>query len=357
MKMRNPGLGATEYFSFRLYDSEYLDGGEVEDFVGWREAGDVPLILNERTAVAHAWDKFTFAILAGAHGLPVAKLRAVYRPGIALKSRIADVTLDSPAQLSAWLRTQQNWPLFAKPVYAVGGFGAFNFIGYRPEGDVLLTKRAEKIDVAQFVSKFVLNAGAKNDSHAYKRQLGYLFQEVLRPHERIAALLENETISGVRVILIQDGSGVEIVSAEWKIVTGNSDTDNIRDYGHGNIGAQVDLASGQIRRVVDNKWPSAKLITHHPRTHRPLKGFVLPDWDETLALCRRAAPKFPLMRIQHWDVALTDQGPRLLEVNDPGSLEGQIYGRGVLTDRMRALLVRHGNPSKHALARRLSRTS
>jgi hypothetical protein len=59
------------------------------------------------------------------------------------------------------------------------------------------------------------------------------------------------------------------------------------------------------------------------------------------------------MRIQHWDGALTDQGPRLLEVNDPGSLDGQVYGRGILTARMRALLLRHGDPSKYVLARRL----
>ena len=60
------------------------------------------------------------------------------------------------------------------------------------------------------------------------------------------------------------------------------------------------------------------------------------------------------MRIQHWDIALTDRGPCLLEVNDIGSLAGQVYGKGVLTPRVRSLLQRHGNPAKHLLAKRLT---
>jgi len=82
--------------------------------------------------------------------------------------------------------------------------------------------------------------------------------------------------------------------------------------------------------------------------------FVLPDWAEALALCRRAAAMVPLMRMQHWDIALTNRGPCLLEVNDMGSLAGQVYGRGVLTPFVRTLLQRHGNPARYALAKRLA---
>ena len=115
MKKRNPGLGASDYFAFRLYDQDYLGTSCAEDFVGWREEGDVPLILNVRSGVAPAWDKFMFAIFARAYALPVPRLRALYRPGALTSAALADVTLETSERLAIWLRTQEAWPLFAKP--------------------------------------------------------------------------------------------------------------------------------------------------------------------------------------------------------------------------------------------------
>ena len=69
---------------------------------------------------------------------------------------------------------------------------------------------------------------------------------MLRPHERIVDLLGNDAISGVRVILVQDESGIDFVSAEWKMAIGDNDTDNIRDYSRGNISGEIDLELGTI---------------------------------------------------------------------------------------------------------------
>lgn len=354
MKRDNPGLGASDYFAFRLYDPEYMGSSRPRDFVGWREESDVPLILNARSGVAPAWDKLTFAIFAQAYGLPVPRLRAVYRPGGAPSTAVAEVALDTREELAAWLRSQPHWPLFAKPSFSEQGFGCYHFTGYRQAGDVLTTRRGDGVAVEKFAHAIVGNASRRRELRSYKRELGYLFQEVLRPHERIVELLGTDTISGVRVILVQDESGIDFVSAEWKMAVGGSDTDNIRDYSCGNISGEVEFATGQLKRVVDGEWPTASLVARIPTTRRTVEDFVLPDWPEALALCRRAAPMLPLMRIQHWDIALTDRGPCLLEVNDMGSLAGQVYGKGVLTPRVRELLQRFGNPDKYTLARRLT---
>jgi hypothetical protein len=354
MRRRNPGLGASDYFFFRLYDEDYLGNSRPEDFVGWREEGEVPLILNMRSGVAPAWDKLTFAIFADAYGLPVARIKALYRPGLPVSTAIADVALDTRDKLAHWLRTQGQWPIFAKPAFSEQGYGCFRFTGYHVQSDALTTKRGESVAVEKFVNEIVGSAARRRELRSYKRELGYLFQEVLRPHQRIADLLGTDTISGIRIILVQDQYGLELVSAEWKMAVGDSDTDNIRDYSRGNISGQIDLASGRVRRVIDGHWPKASLVKTIPTTKRSIDDFVLPDWPEALALCRRAAPMLPMMRIQHWDVALTDRGPRLLEVNDMGSLAGQVYGKGVLTLRVKALLQRHGNAAKHRLVKRLA---
>lgn len=51
------------------------------------------------------------------------------------------------------------------------------------------------------------------------------------------------------------------------------------------------------------------------------------------------------MRIHHWDFALTDKGPVILELNDlGGTIAAQIHGRGMLTEEVRAFLQRHAHP-------------
>jgi hypothetical protein len=60
------------------------------------------------------------------------------------------------------------------------------------------------------------------------------------------------------------------------------------------------------------------------------------------------------MRIHHWDFALTEQGPVMLELNDIGMTLGpQIHGRGLLTEETRAFLRRHASPSAHPWTRTL----
>ena len=46
----------------------------------------------------------------------------------------------------------------------------------------------------------------------------------------------------------------------------------------------------------------------------------MPDWADVSELCVRAAQCLPDLRLQHWDIALTDRGPVALEVNVLGGL-------------------------------------
>ena len=143
----------------------------------------------------------------------------------------------------------------------------------------------------------------------------------------------------MRLVLIQDERGVEVIGALWKLATGANDVDNTRGYSTGNLTGGIDFESGRLCKVLNGYWPHAEIVTKSPDTHRSFEGFVVPYWAEVVALCTRAAAVFPLLRIQYWDIAVTDDGPCILELNDEGFVAGpQLWGRGFLTDRMRALL-------------------
>jgi hypothetical protein len=352
-KARNPGLGATDYYVYRLYDPDYIAKSRVEDFVGWREAGEIPLVLNVRTTVTPAWDKFTLAMFGRYFDLPVPRLVAVYRPGPKPVEEIVDVGMNSPEALTNWLRTQKRWPLFVKPAYGGMGVNCHHIVGYSAATDALVMKDATEMPVERFISTVIED---KRRFYYYRHEMGYLFQEVLRSHPAIRELTGTDAISGLRLIVIQDKQGPELLTCEFKIVTGSNVIDNQRHWTTGNISGEIDPVSGRLCRVLEGDWPRAKAFDTIPGTLREFKGFVVPHWDEAVALCKRAASVFPLMRIQHWDIAITDRGPIILEVNDMGSIEGeQQWGRGILTPRFRQMLRDHGDPDKYRLVKRIVR--
>lgn len=97
----------------------------------------------------------------------------------------------------------------------------------------------------------------------------------------------------------------------------------------GLTGMQVDnVASGGIYtvlgehgKVVNPFWSDKTLKTYenHPTNGFKLLGFSVPQFDEAVQLCKKAALVEPHMKYIGWDVAITDNGPVLVEGNQlPG---------------------------------------
>ena len=138
------------------------------------------------------------------------------------------------------------------------------------------------------------------------------------------------------------------IRAIWKIATSPNHVDHFKQGKNGNLLADVDLATGEISRVIGGFWPNTQVLTRHPVSGKPANGLRLPDWDQILDACQRGGAVFPLMKIHHWDFALTDQGPVILELNDMGgTMIPQVHGRGLLTLQTRGFLKRHANTNAH----------
>ena len=84
----------------------------------------------------------------------------------------------------------------------------------------------------------------------------------------------------------------------------------------------------------------------HPATGTPLVGETLPEWDRVLDLARTCAPIFAPLRYQSMDIAITPEGPLLVEINTGGAfnLPQLASGRGFLTDPVREFFRDCGYP-------------
>ncbi|RKY07708.1 MAG: hypothetical protein DRP66_06140 [Planctomycetota bacterium] len=109
----------------------------------------------------------------------------------------------------------------------------------------------------------------------------------------------------------------DILQAQLKLITGGNVTDNF-EYGlTGNIQAQVSLADGKLAHAITiaPDGSGIKTVAAHPQTDICFAGFQLPFWSEARALVRQAALKFAPVRTIGWDIALTPDGPVVLEGN------------------------------------------
>lgn len=341
-KLANPTLGATDYYTYRFYDERIGGRADPRDYLGWRVMEDVAHALNSRAVAMPGWDKYTFHLYAEKFGFPAAAVLAQFRPTAQAGAASSPPLLRSPAELAAWLRLNQCWPVFAKPCYSMQSVGCFHLVGYHPEDDTLALLDGGRIAVSDFVDRKVFGASAGY----FKREMGYLFQEVLRPHPAIVELVGNTTISGARVVVVQDEEGPEAIAAFWRIARENCVSDLWTGGRSGHLSAPIDLASGRVGIAINGL--ESKDYTHSPETGRAIDGFVMPDWPQALAACLDAATVFPLMRIQHWDIAFTDRGPKLLELNDVGNVGFiQTFGRGMLTPRLRKILREKGDARRY----------
>ncbi len=139
----------------------------------------------------------------------------------------------------------------------------------------------------------------------------YLMQPCLKNH----TLLEKfapKSVSSIRLVTGMWSSGdVEIVYAVLKIPAKGQITDN---FAGGGFSAAIDLNSGMVGRAVSKKILS-KFVTKHPDTEEQIKGIKIPFWDELKRVGVCAHKAFPGFVFLGWDIAVTNDGPVIIETN------------------------------------------
>lgn len=328
--------GLTEYYDFKLYDPAYLRG-RIDDFLGWRLGGAFSRALNPRHAVLPAWDKVAFMQIAGGAGLPVAPARACYHHAAQLPPSLGQ-HLRSPQQVAEFLRHEARYPLFGKPAYSQQGYGSAYLVGYHAQDDSLELLGGERLPLARFLERL----DTPVDRRFHRPACGFLFQDSLTLAPEIRALSGWPAICGVRICCLNGDDGVQPLRAIWKVAVPPNQTDNFSLGKYGNLMLDIDLATGRVDRAITDLGPSARLYPNHPFSGMALDGFVLPQWQRLLEIVHEAGAIFPLMRVHHWDFALTDQGPMILELNDLGGHHIlQMHGHGLLTPSTREFLKRY----------------
>ncbi len=181
--------------------------------------------------------------------------------------------------------------LFLKPLDSVGG-----------KGVLLLNKQTLEAQVDKYLTDLLNNS--------------FLHQEVIKQHEDINKVY-SKSINTLRIeTYINNEYEIKILSVIMRFGVGNSIVDNASA---GGFYISVNLDTGKLQGIGrQDLVAGGQVYSSHPDTNTKLEGVRIPFFKEACELAKKAAQYLP-NRIIGWDIAITPNGPIIIEGNQtPG---------------------------------------
>ena len=158
-----------------------------------------------------------------------------------------------------------------------------------------------------------LNAADVKPDELYERcrEQKLLLEEVIRQHPALDAV-NPSCVNTVRINAARGLDGkVRLIGACLKCGGAGAVTDNFHT---GGVAYPLELETGKVtgpgRTNVD-----IKDCERHPGTDFTMPGFTVPCWQEVKACVMQGMDRVPSLGYVGWDVAVTPQGPELIEGN------------------------------------------
>lgn len=272
-------IGPRHYYRYRLWETERRQHVDRLMFIHW--TGHLLATLSRGADRSPLSDKVAFHDLCTAQNLPCVPI-------------IARFSGQSSPQWFAKGLPERD--LFIKPVSSNKGQGAErwtrNHAGWNRQG--------QQLDAEQLVDH--LSRIAQSDD--------YLVMECVRNHEALQHLTPGG-LATLRVVTCKSPNAPawELLSV-FRMPVGDAEVDNMAA---GGIAAPVStnglLGPALSKQVTDG------VMDRHPTTGGPIAGSTIPMMHEAVELCCRAHETFPGMASIGWDVAITPDGPVLVEGN------------------------------------------
>ncbi len=133
------------------------------------------------------------------------------------------------------------------------------------------------------------------------------------------------SVNTVRFMTTLCPNGEAQVIATWmKVGRSGKCIDNAGSGG--NIDMSVDVNTGEILDPVQfDGWGKVRAIEKHPDSGEQLNRVFIENWDNIKNQVISFQQAFPFCRAAGWDIAITNDGPVVIEVNDFWDRIGQFF--------------------------------
>lgn len=165
-------------------------------------------------------------------------------------------------------------------------------------------------------------------------QEALIFESVVLQTKQFSSFNES-SVNTVRFMttLYPDGEA-KIIATFIKIGRAGKCVDNAGDGG--NVDVCVDIDTGELKYAIQyDGWRNIKDIEKHPDSGNQLNGIKIENWETIKEEVKKFQQAFPYCKAAGWDIAITDDGPVVIEVNDFWDRTGQYFIRRGWRDEIR----------------------
>lgn len=303
---RSKGITTDEYY---IFEFENQDPFFRESFLGVNEQRFYLDFLNPIKYYSLARNKFLAHKILEGTGVRKSELLCYYQPeGRYISSDGFACSLES---LLSILKSKNVQSCVIKATESSHGdkVWVIKRIDYQEDDAILVRYDGIELLLSSFLGQEAL-----------------IFESIVSQTTQFATFNES-SVNTVRFMttLWPDGSA-KAIAAFIKIGRAGKCVDNAGVGG--NVDACVDMETGEIKYAIQyDGWHNIKRIDSHPDSGRVINGVVIDNWQAIKKEVESFQQAFPFCKAVGWDIAITEQGPVVIEVNDFWDRTGQYFIR------------------------------
>jgi hypothetical protein len=141
---------------------------------------------------------------------------------------------------------------------------------------------------------------------------GFIIQEFIEQHPRTAELYP-PCLNTLRIDTIRKRNGITLFCAGMKIGANASTRDN---WASGGLFGLIDHETGRLAKEFVFRPGCGGLVTKHPQSGVVFEGYEIPYFKEAMRMVMELHSFLYGIHSVGWDVAITKDGPIIIEGND-----------------------------------------
>jgi hypothetical protein len=311
-------VGISEYYNYKF---DLKDKNYKKDFLSLIEKNRMFKKLNPQPHRIIADDKFITHGIFNNTNIPITELYLYYNPFCKIKGN-SKVAYDYLSVVAIFM--EKNIQSFVvKPIDAYHGEGVFVFteIDYTDNDVMIKSFDKEPIPLSKILGNQPL-----------------IFERKVEQSEQFSKF-NPTSINTIRFITSRTPQGnVKIHIAQLKIGRMGSCINNVVQLkdGKGNVNAFIDIETGIITNVINyHRGRDYEKTDSHPDTGEILEGIKINNWEIIKAQVIKYQQSLPYINMAGWDIAVTENGPIVIEVNSRWGHSFQLDENSVLKTQMR----------------------
>ena len=304
-------VGFSEYFDFKLYNKKFPDEYR-NDFLGYVNQKIYLDFLNPINYSLLAGNKYLTKIFLQSLNFPTSELLFVFDPEA---GKCSKNILTKISSLKNFFEATKPFEFVCKPLTGSHGQGVDVFIGWYLKNDEVILKKINNGDIS--LEKYL-----KCNSNFKK----LIFEKRIKQADYINEI-NRSSVNTLRIVTLLFPNGdVEILTAFFRIGRKGKCYDNASNGG--NVDAGINITTGYLEYpIAFNSFSEIVDIIYHPDSKINLINFKIRDWDCITENVKKFQQQVSFLKAIAWDIAITENGPIIIEINHRWDITGQIFVR------------------------------